>query len=67
MQQRLNEDVQQCPLCRRQRTNPCMVLVSGYVFCYPCIRAYVDRYVECPVTLLKVDVMDEGYLRKIYD
>ncbi|KAH9292531.1 hypothetical protein KI387_042279, partial [Taxus chinensis] len=32
-----------CPLCSHKRTNPTLVAVSGFVFCYPCIFNYVSK------------------------
>lgn len=51
-----------CPICRRTRTNPA-TLPSGYVFCYPCIHAYVETHVRCPVTLIPAELDD---IRKLY-
>jgi peroxin-12 len=33
------------------RTNPALLAASGYVFCYPCLRAHLDLHSHCPVTL----------------
>ncbi|CAI7825002.1 unnamed protein product [Closterium sp. NIES-54] len=38
-----------CPLCLCRRTNPTAPGTSGFIFCYPCIFAYVDK-VGNPVT-----------------
>ncbi|CAI5936022.1 unnamed protein product, partial [Closterium sp. NIES-65] len=32
-----------CPLCLCRRTNPTAPATSGFIFCYPCIFAYVDK------------------------
>ncbi|CAI5529280.1 unnamed protein product, partial [Closterium sp. Naga37s-1] len=32
-----------CPLCLCRRTNPTAPGTSGFIFCYPCIFAYVDK------------------------
>ncbi|CAN6486133.1 unnamed protein product [Victoria cruziana] len=45
-----------CPLCTQKRTNPSVVSVSGFVFCYPCIFKYVSQYKRCPITLMPVDI-----------
>ncbi|CAM6052070.1 unnamed protein product [Sphagnum compactum] len=47
----LPADRRLCPICMRQRTNPALIAVSGFVFCYPCIFNYVTQYKRCPVTL----------------
>ena len=36
--------------CVQLRTNPAMVEVSGYAFCYPCAFRYVSEHGCCPVT-----------------
>ncbi|RVW23756.1 Peroxisome biogenesis protein 12 [Vitis vinifera] len=35
-----------CPLCSQKRTNPSVVAVSGFVFCYACIFKYVSQILE---------------------
>ena len=63
-------DKTKCPLCRSKRTNPCLLTVSGYVFCYPCIFSYLDKERKCPVTEVRVEARPypvAGYLRKLYD
>ncbi|KAG6554901.1 hypothetical protein Mapa_003485 [Marchantia paleacea] len=52
-----------CPLCLEKRTNPAMVAVSGYVFCYPCIYNYVNQYKRCPITLASAS---EDKIRRLY-
>ncbi|CAI5989005.1 unnamed protein product [Closterium sp. NIES-64] len=39
-----------CPLCLCRRTNPTAPATSGFIFCYPCIFAYVDKFGRCPIT-----------------
>lgn len=51
-----------CPICRKQRTNSA-ALWTGYVFCYPCIRAYIEDYHKCPVTKEPCNLSD---IRRIY-
>ncbi|KAF0686763.1 Aste57867_21426 [Aphanomyces stellatus] len=51
----LSTETQRCGLCQRVRTNPASC-ISGYVFCYPCIHAYVQAHGECPVTRVRCDV-----------
>jgi peroxin-12 len=46
----LPADLSHCPLCQRARVNPAALAVSGYVFCYPCIFAWVGQRGCCPVT-----------------
>lgn len=48
---------------RKQRTNPAMVISSGYVFCYPCIFHHVSRHGFCPVTRMPAGV---DQLRRLY-
>ena len=38
-----------CPLCRRLRMQPA-ASISGYVFCFPCLSAFVKEHGTCPVT-----------------
>ncbi len=45
------------------RTNPAMVEVSGYVFCYPCIFRHVNEHGRCPVTLRPATV---DSVRRLY-
>ena len=39
-----------CPLCSSARTNECVLAVSGFVFCYPCIFKFVRENRRCPIT-----------------
>ncbi|KAL5990354.1 hypothetical protein ACLOJK_011254 [Asimina triloba] len=32
-----------CPLCSQKRTNPSVLAVSGFVFCYACVFKYVSQ------------------------
>ncbi|KAF8320737.1 hypothetical protein DL93DRAFT_2124363 [Clavulina sp. PMI_390] len=41
----------ECPLCRKPLENA-TALPSGYVFCYKCAYAQVEKHEQCPVTLL---------------
>lgn len=52
----LPRDRSKCPLCLRERTNPALVVCSGYVFCYPCLHAFVLDQGCCPVTRLPCGV-----------
>ncbi|XP_057863209.1 peroxisome biogenesis protein 12 isoform X2 [Cryptomeria japonica] len=52
-----------CPLCSQRRTNPTLIAVSGFVFCYPCIFNYVSKYNRCPVTLMPASV---DQLRRLF-
>ncbi|KAL2249302.1 peroxisome biogenesis protein 12 [Sesamum indicum] len=45
-----------CPLCLQKRTNPSVMAVSGFVFCYTCIFKYANQYKRCPVTLMPATV-----------
>lgn len=46
----LPENTDLCPLCRKVIRNPAVLTSSGYVFCYACLYAHVDRYGDCPVS-----------------
>lgn len=46
----LVEKTNQCPLCNRTRTNQCVLAVSGFCFCYPCIFKFVKEHKRCPIT-----------------
>ena len=39
-----------CPLCNKRRTNDCVLTVSGFVFCYPCIFKFIKEHSRCPIT-----------------
>jgi peroxin-12 len=39
-----------CGVCRLDIVNPTALDVSGYVFCYICIKNHVDTFRKCPVT-----------------
>eukprot|EP00899_Mesostigma_viride_P023045 jgi/Mesvir1/3925/Mv19865-RA.1 len=54
---------QLCPLCGGERTNPALVAVSGYAFCYRCIFRYIQQYGRCPVTLMPAT---EDDVRRLY-
>lgn len=59
----LPSDPSICPLCLTKRTNPAMAVVSGYVFCYPCLFNYVGRVGCCPVTR---NPMTVAQMRRLY-
>lgn len=40
----------ECGLCGKHLTNPAMVGGTGYVYCYPCLHAYVATHARCPAT-----------------
>lgn len=52
----LPQDRTLCPLCLQKRTNPSVMAVSGFVFCYTCIFKYASQYKRCPVTLMPTTV-----------
>lgn len=39
-----------CGICKDKFVNPTALSVSGYVFCYMCIKAHVQTFAACPVT-----------------
>ena len=59
------------PLCacvllslkRRQKVNPTVLTLSGYVFCYNCIMLHVKQHGTCPVTLVPAQ---EHHVRRLY-
>ncbi|RVW60637.1 Peroxisome biogenesis protein 12 [Vitis vinifera] len=66
-----------CPLCSQKRTNPSVVAVSGFVFCYACIFKYVSQALMaaagnllllsmglccCCVKLVGIEVVDSSKL-----
>jgi len=52
-----------CPICRRTKTNPTVLTVTGYVFCYNCIMLYVKENKNCPVTHIPAH---EQHVRRLY-
>lgn len=59
----LGSDRENCPLCRRLRTNATVLSTSGFVFCYRCIYTYVKVNRRCPVTGYPTELQ---HLIKIY-
>eukprot|EP00249_Psilotum_nudum_P001875 c14616_g1_i1 orf=248-1411(+) len=59
----LPSDRRLCPLCSQMRTNPALISISGFVFCYPCIFKYINQYKRCPVTLMPATV---DQIRRLY-
>ena len=51
----------ECPICRVPVQNA-TATPSGYVFCYRCIYAHVEKLAKCPVTLVPVQI---SQLRKV--
>lgn len=41
-----------CPICLKKRRNEVALLTSGYVFCYLCIKDYLNSNSMCPITQL---------------
>lgn len=46
---RLPRDRRRCAVCDRTRTNPACT-PAGFVYCYPCVFAYVQDHGRCPVS-----------------
>lgn len=44
------KDKSLCPICSKKRTNECVLSVSGFVFCYPCIFKFIKEHQRCPLT-----------------
>eukprot|EP00667_Euglena_gracilis_P016959 EG_transcript_17807 len=53
-----------CPICHHRRTNPTLLSVSGYVFCFPCISAHLDTHPSCPVTGLTAS---KAAMRRLFE
>jgi peroxin-12 len=62
----LPSDPAACPLCRKTIRNPALLTSSGYVFCYPCIHAHVERYGDCPVSRHRA-LNGVNDIRRLYD
>ena len=62
----LPDDQSLCPLCRKSIRNPAVLTCSGYVFCYSCVHAHVDRYGDCPVSLHRA-VRGVDDIRRLFD
>jgi peroxin-12 len=60
----LPADARTCPLCLRPRTNPALAAPSGIAFCYPCLRAALERTGCCPVTGAPVA---EDQVRRLFE
>eukprot|EP00052_Salpingoeca_macrocollata_P010912 m.84290 g.84290 ORF g.84290 m.84290 type:complete len:314 (+) comp17781_c0_seq2:50-991(+) len=41
-----------CPICQQPFRIPTLLPVSGFVFCYQCLHAYISLHSRCPVTHL---------------
>lgn len=52
----LNNGSDICPLCHNKRKNEVVLFTSGYVFCYICIKDYLDKKGRCPLTHLPASV-----------
>lgn len=59
----LPEDPADCAICSQQRTNPAIVDVSGFAFCYPCIFRFIEANGCCPVTRRPVG---QDNIRRVY-
>lgn len=59
----LPQDPSVCPVCCSKRTNPAMAVVSGYVFCYPCLFRHVSQFGCCPVTRIPMTI---DQMRRLY-
>ena len=53
-----------CPICTKKRTNECVLSVSGFVFCYPCIFKFIKEHSRCPLTKFPCTVKN---IVRIYD
>ncbi|CAL8094143.1 unnamed protein product [Orchesella dallaii] len=57
------EDMDKCPICRKQFKNPTAISVSGVVYCYGCILPYLRKESMCPLTKL---ACNSNHLIRIY-
>lgn len=39
-----------CGICKAHIANPAVLVVSGYVFCYLCIKKHLEVFSMCPIT-----------------
>lgn len=53
-----------CPLCLQNWKIPTVLMVSGYVFCFPCIVRHLRENPRCPVTNLPAKSLD---IVRLYD
>lgn len=58
------ESTNLCPICLKQKKNECVLTVSGFVFCYPCIFKYVKKHKKCPLTNYQCNIRN---IARIYD
>jgi peroxin-12 len=49
------QDKTLCPLCLKKRTSECVLTVSGFAFCYPCIFKFTKEHKRCPLTQFPCD------------
>lgn len=53
-----------CGVCRKIIVNPAALSVSGYVFCYSCLKGHIEVFKSCPVTALKAEIRN---IRKLHN
>jgi peroxin-12 len=53
-----------CPICLQTFAIPTTLSISGYVFCFKCIKNHLSKHSYCPVTLYPATIDD---LVRIYD
>ncbi|XP_066593380.1 peroxisome assembly protein 12-like isoform X2 [Prorops nasuta] len=54
-----------CPICMKKRRISTALMVSGYVFCYPCILPIIKKNKKCPVT--NYPAIEEDLIRLYID
>ncbi|XP_023204369.1 peroxisome assembly protein 12 [Xiphophorus maculatus] len=64
LQEDVQEDEKNCPLCRKLWANSTVLSTSGFVFCYRCIYTYVKANHCCPLTGFPTELQ---HLIKIYE
>lgn len=60
----LPRDTSLCPMCKNKRTNPTLLSVSGYVFCYTCVQPHVQQHKNCPVAKIPATT---AHLRRLFE
>ena len=53
-----------CPVCHNKVVNPAVNIVSGIVYCYPCLHQHLQQEGYCPVTHQHATVQ---HIRRLYE
>ena len=60
MKREYDEEESECPICMQSLLQPCK-LKCGHIFCFLCIKGFLNQKLECALCRTKVD---EKYLEK---